>query len=604
MRRLARFVILRRWIVIALALVGVAAAGAFGGGVADKLSLGGFGDPDADSSQAADVLDEEFASSTADLVLVVTAGDGDVDSEGSNAAGLALTEAIEAEEGVTGVTSHWAIGLGELSPLRSTDGSQALLIAALEGDDDDLVERSGELSEEYTGEHDGLTVAVTGRGEVTRQVSEQSEADLQRAEAISLPVTLVALIIVFGSVVAALLPLLVGIVAVVGTFLVLTILTGFTDVSVFALNVTTAMGLGLGIDYSLFVVSRYREEQAAGHPMPAALAHTMQTAGRTVAFSAATVAISLAALLLFPIPYVQSFAYAGVAVVVLAAVSRHRRAARGARRARAPGREGQALPPAHPQRGRGPLAPPGHAGDGPPRPVRGGRHRRPPRAGRPVPDLETGTVDDRVLPESATSRAALDDLREDFGGRETAALTVVLPDGADPDALDAYAASLSGVPDVVRVDAITGSYQDGAQLAPAELIPDTSWPASGPRTGPTPRGSRSCPPWSPSRPRARPWWPTLRDVDAPGEVLVGGTSAELVDTKAAIADRLPYALGLIAVVDLRPAVLHGGQPAGARQGPGAQRPEPHRHLRGHGVDLPGGPPGRACSASRRPASST
>lgn len=164
------------------------------------------------------MLDEEFAAGTADLVLVVTADAGDVDADEATVAGLALTEAMAAEPGVSAVTSHWAIGLGELSPLRSGDGRQALLIAALEGADDEVVDRSGELSVAYTGERDGLVVAVTGLGEVTRQVSELSESDLRRAETLTLPIILLALIVVFGSLVAALLPLLVGIVAVIGTF--------------------------------------------------------------------------------------------------------------------------------------------------------------------------------------------------------------------------------------------------------------------------------------------------------------------------------------------------------------------------------------------------
>ncbi|HYF46038.1 MAG TPA: MMPL family transporter, partial [Acidimicrobiales bacterium] len=549
MRGLARFVILRRWVVIIVSVVAVAAAGAFGGGVADKLSLGGFGDPDAESSRAADVLADEFAASTADLVLVVTAEGGDVDGGGASEAGLALTEEIAAEEGVSGVVSHWGIGLGELSPLRSSDGSQALLVASLEGEEDDQVHRSGELSEEYSGERGPLSVQVTGRGEVTRQVSEQSESDLQRAEALSLPVTLIALVVVFGSLVAAFLPLVVGVVAVLGTFLVLTILTGFTDVSVFALNVTTAMGLGLGIDYSLFVVSRYREEQAKGHGMAAALSHTMQTAGRTVAFSAATVAISLGALLLFPIPYVQSFAYAGIAVVLLAALS------------------AIVLLPAvlaalGPRIEKGKLFHRDTHSEG-----EGLWHRQATRVmAHPIPyavvvtavllvlaipflDLKTGSVDDRVLPESASSRAALDDLRANFSGRETSAITVVLPAGAERDALDRYATELSSVDAVVRVDTLTGSYEGGAKIpgSDSEIVADLLARFEA-QDGSEATWLSVVPDVEPISAEGETLVEALRDVDAPSESLVGGTSAELVDTKGAIADRLPWAIGLIAVV--------------------------------------------------------
>ena len=546
MRRLARFVILRRWIVIAVAAFVVIAAGLFGAGVADRLSLGGFGDPSSESERALEILDEEFPSSTPDLVLVVTAAGGDVDDPGVVEVGEALTEDLAAEPGVTAALSHWSIGLGELSPLRSEDGTQALVFATLEGDESDVVHLSGELSETYSGERDGITVVATGRGEVTRQVSEQSEEDLQRAELLSAPIILAALVIVFGSLVAAFVPLVVGVVAVLGTFLVLTLLTGLTDVSIFALNITTAMGLGLGIDYSLFMVSRYREELAAGQPMEVALARTMQTAGRTVAFSGATVAISLAALLLFPVPYIRSFAYAGVAVVVLAAVS------------------SVVVLPAMlailgPRIDKGRLFKRREPG--------GLWHRQAVRVmKRPWPyilavtalllalagpflDLRTGSVDDRVLPETASSRAALDDIRAGFPGRESSALSIVLPGGAaDLDALTAYAIEVSALDDVARVDGVTGSFVDGEQLAPAELIPPDLLARFESAEDPEDTWLSAVPTVEPISSAGEELVGAVRAVPGPvDEVLVGGTSAQLVDTKAAISDRLPWAVGLVVV---------------------------------------------------------
>jgi putative drug exporter of the RND superfamily len=548
-RRLARFVILRRRAVIVAAGIAVVVAGVVGGGVADRLSLGGFADPSAESTKAADILDEEFPSSTADLVLVVTAPDGaEVDDPAVAEAGLALTDELAQEEGIVGVTSHWALGLGELSPLRSQDGHQALVLASVEGDDDELIEISGELSEEYTGEYEGgLVVAVTGRGEVTRQVSDLAEKDLQKAEALSAPITFVALIVVFGSLVAALLPLGVGIVAVLGTFLVLTLITAVTDVSVFALNIATAMGLGLGIDYSLFVVSRYREELAAGRSMEMAISRTMQTAGRTVAFSAGTVAVSLSALLLFPIPYMQSFAFAGIAVVVLAA-----------------GTAIVVLPAV--LAALGPRVEKGTLFRHRDSTGSGVWHRQAERVMRhpwpyvvvvvsfllvlaiPFRELRTGTVDDRVLPESASSRAALDDVRSGFSSRESAALSVVVPGAAaELEALDEYAIALSAVSGVERVDALSGSYQAGEQLATAEQLPpellsrfeaegDDTWLSVVP--GIEPIGAEGEQLVADVRAVTTPFEPTY----------VGGLSAELVDTKDAISARLPWAIGLIAVV--------------------------------------------------------
>ncbi len=175
-----------------------------------------------------------------------------------------------------------------------------------------------ELSPRYSGSRGPVTVRVGGFAEVFRQVNTQVEEDLLRGELLAFPIVLLLTVLVFGSVVAAGLPLVVGILAIVGTFLVLLVLSSLTQVSIFSLNLTTGMGLGLAIDYSLFVVSRYREELRAGRDPHNAVVRTVQTAGKTVAFSAVTVAISLSALLVFPLAFLRSFAYAGIGVSLLA----------------------------------------------------------------------------------------------------------------------------------------------------------------------------------------------------------------------------------------------------------------------------------------------
>ena len=147
------------------------------------------------------------------------------------------------------------------------------------------------------------------------------EEDLVRAESIAFPLTAIALVIVFGSVVAAGLPLAIGIVSVLGTFALLHLIALATDVSVYSINLTTAMGLGLAIDYSLFIVNRVREERRNGLDSDDAIVKAIATAGRTILFSALTVAASLAALLVFPLYFLRSFAYAGVAVVFCAAIA-------------------------------------------------------------------------------------------------------------------------------------------------------------------------------------------------------------------------------------------------------------------------------------------
>ena len=140
-------------------------------------------------------------------------------------------------------------------------------------------------------------------------------------ESIAVPLSFLVLVWVFGGLLAAALPVAVGLLAILGSMAVLRLITFSTDVSIFALNLTTAMGLALAIDYTLLIISRYRDELAEGADPNTALVRTMATAGRTVLFSATTVALSMAALVLFPMHFLKSFAYAGVATVAFAALA-------------------------------------------------------------------------------------------------------------------------------------------------------------------------------------------------------------------------------------------------------------------------------------------
>ena len=169
----------------------------------------------------------------------------------------------------------------------------------------------------FTRQTDLVTARIGGEAEVSRQIGLQAENDLRKAELLAAPFTFLALLFVFRGLRSAVLPLAVAAVAVAATFATLRALTAFTDVSIFSLNLTTALGLGLAIDYSLFILSRYREERANGRDPDLAMRRTLRTAGRTVVFSAATVAVSLASLLLFPMTYLRSYAFAGIAIVIL-----------------------------------------------------------------------------------------------------------------------------------------------------------------------------------------------------------------------------------------------------------------------------------------------
>jgi len=541
---LGRFVVRRRVAVLAAALLAMIVAGAVGGGVAKHLSGGGFDDPGAESTQAKRILARSFGTRNPNLVLLVTAADGSVDSPAAAAAGAALTRELAGEAGVSQAVSYWS--LGSPPPLRSNDGRQALVLATIGGSDDQVAKRIKDLSPRYT-RPDGtdVTVAVGGFAEVFRQISGQIEHDLARAETISLPIVLLLLVLVFGSVVAASLPLGIGGLAVVGTFLVLRVLASFTQVSIFALNLTTAMGMGLAIDYSLFVVSRYREELRRGLAPADAIGRSVQTAGRTVIFSSLTVAVSLAAMLVFPLAFLRSFAYAGIAVVALCAVGAV-----------------VVLPALLAVLGRRvdkwvlwrrPVKP---EGTGFWHRVAVAVMRRPVAVasavivvlvvlGAPFVRIAFGLPDDRNLPATASSRQVQDTIRTEFTSNEASALSVVAPGAGDPAArtsdLERYAAALSLAPGAARVDALTGSYAGGQQVAPPN---DASVRFAG-RDGTWFSVVPAVEPYSAAGERLV---KAVRAVPAPFPVKVAGASAELVDSKASLFGRMPLALGLIALV--------------------------------------------------------
>jgi RND superfamily putative drug exporter len=542
MKRLGDFVVRFRILVLVAGLVGFVLAGAFGGGVSESLSNGGFADPGAESVRAADLLESQFGVTDPAIVLIATAPGGSVDDPAAVEAGLALTAELGVEAGVSSASSYWS--LGEAAPLRSESGDRALVFATVAGDQGEMLTRSGELAAAYRGDHGGLDIAVAGQGPLFAEVQDTIETDLVRAETIAFPITAVLLVLIFGSLVAASLPLFIGGFAIVGTFLVLQILTGFTEVSIFALNLTTALGLGLAIDYSLFVVSRYREELAAGYEPKEAVSRTVQTAGRTVLFSAGTVAASLASMLVFNLAFLRSFGYAGIAVVALAALGAvvvlpsilallgHRVDRLKVRNVR-----------------------PAGTGTGIWHRIATGVMRRPwPVAtgavlllavlGTPFFGVQLGRSDDRVLPATTAVREAGDILRADFNSFEASPINVVAgaDAGSNAAAVAEYAATLSTLDGVSHVEAATGTYAGGVEVAAAGPA-NARFASAGGGTY-----LAVIPTVEPISPEGEALVNTIRNLDVPFDVLVTGGSADLVDTKASLFRSLPFAIGIIGVV--------------------------------------------------------
>jgi RND superfamily putative drug exporter len=543
--RVGRFSVSHRRAVLAATAVLVLAAAVVGGGVAKRLSTSGFFDPQSESSRADRLLDQRFHQGPPNLVLLVTPTAGrSVDDPAIAAAGVAVTRQLASERYVRRAVSYWT--LDSAPPLRARNGRSALVVATIAGNDDQVNKRVNTIADRFTFANPTITVAVGGQAQVFRQVGDQIEKDLLRAEAIAVPITLVLLVVIFGGLIAASLPLVTGLAVIFGGFLVLFVVSSMTSVSVYSLNLVTAMGLGLAIDYSLFIVSRYREELANGRDVEAAVVRTVQTAGRTVTGSAFTVAVSLAALLLFHLSFLRSFAYAGIAVSLLAAATAvvflpALLAVLG------PRVNALQLWTRHPK----------PVGQGVWHRVATTVMRRPiPIAavviavlvllGLPFLRINLGLPDDRVLPTTATSRQVQDHLRAQYSSNESAPLRVVASHAslttAGRQAIGGYAATLSRIRGVGRVDAATGSYIAGHEVpVPPQLT--QQFQSGGPGTW-----LSVVPTVEPESSAGETLVKAVRHTHPPASpVLVSGRSAQLVDSKASLFASLPWAGAWIAI---------------------------------------------------------
>lgn len=261
-----------------------------------NLKAGGYDDPTSTSARVTELLKTEFKSETPNVVLIADMPDY-VDSAASKKIGADLSEKLKTYDGVSEVSSYYT--LGNPPSLRSDDGKAVYFFVKSDANASET--KLGKIiSDELTGDFQGAKIYVAGFAAVSSSISEQISTDLAAAETIAVPITLVLLVFVFGSLVAAGLPMLVGGLAILGSFFFVWISTQITDTSIFAMNLITGMGLGLGIDYALLMVNRFREERAAGHSVDQAVIRTMTSAGRTVLFSGLTVAIVLASMFFFP----------------------------------------------------------------------------------------------------------------------------------------------------------------------------------------------------------------------------------------------------------------------------------------------------------------
>src|SRR4051794_24518447 len=451
LERLGHLVVRRRRATLVLFVLGLVAAGVLGSGVFSRLQAGGFTDPGSDSAKATQQLRDQFGVADPVAALAVVTPHG-LSADAGPA--TALVADLQKEPGVTRVVSWWTSGRPDALAGKDGRTGEVLVYSRADATDSQKGDLATRIVAGYGEGHaadGGLTVHVSGAPAINNAITDTITADLAKADSVAIPVTMVLLVLVFGGLIAAGLPFLVAAGAALGAFATLFAVTLVTDVSVFALNLVTGLGLGLGIDYALLIVNRFREQLAAGDDVESAVVRTVASAGRTVIVSGVTVATVLASLSLFPQYFLRSFAYAGIAVTLLAVLSAL-----------------IALPAV--------LALLGHRvnrlkvvrGDLAPRDTGLWATVAQRVLRSPVPVLVVvgglllalaapafgatfGQIDDRALPKDNPVAVASQILRDQFRGREGTPVDVVVPAGVGSAALASYAADLSRVDGIARV---------------------------------------------------------------------------------------------------------------------------------------------------------
>jgi uncharacterized membrane protein YdfJ with MMPL/SSD domain len=514
----------RRW-VVALSVAFVVFAGVWGTGVFAAMTGGGFEDPGSESSKAAAVAAQALGRNSADAVVLYRSDELTVDDPAFRSAAEKSLAAVPADL-LAQTTTYWATG----SPgLVSTDrhATYAVLQFADDVDDSDAI---AAIRDDV--QTPGLQTQIGGNAVVDQDINNRVSADIARAETISMPILLVLLVIIFGSFAAASLPLAIGVTAILGAFTALRAFALFTDVSIFAVNIVTITGLGLAIDYGLFVVSRFREEIRRQPDVETALARTMATAGRTVAVSGVTVAISVAGLLIFPQVFLRSMGFGGMSAVLIAMLAALTLlpALLGML---GPKVDALSVRPWLRRVFRRPPAVPADDTHGFWYRIAHAVMRRPVvitvvvtgvliALALPFLRVQFGGIDVRVLPADQESRIVAESIDNDFPPSTQGPITsiVTLPDAVDSPAgsaaLQSYVSAVAEVPGVDGAT-VTGAAGDTARVSVAY---------SG----------------DPVDKAARDLVQAVRDVPAPdgARVLVGGESATLADLLTSLGSLLPW----------------------------------------------------------------
>ena len=518
--KLGSAIVRRKKFIFALFVAAIIASGGIGSAVFGKLESGGYSDLNSDSAKAFEYLTDVFKVKEPVVVLVVETKNGLTNPE-SVAAATKLEQEIKSIPGVESTLSYWSAG-GAPS-LKSSDGNSAFLFIYSKSVEWEAIESLGEqVGKKYDGNYENLRIYASGTGVFASAINKKIADDIKLSEAISIPLTFILLVFVFGGLVASGMPLLVGVSAILGSFLVMYLLTLFTGVSIFALNLITGLGLGLGIDYSLLIVNRFREELHAGKSVDEAIKRTVSTAGKTVFYSGLTIVITLASLMLFPLMFLKSFGYAGVTVVIMAVLGSlvalpALLAILGKNIDKAVIRKSAITPKE----------------DG--RWAQTARFvmRRPLAVvvlslvflsilAAPIKNIVFSQVDSRVLPANNPAAFASKIISDRFPGQEGNPVEIVIPKGAlvQPE-VTKYISEVAKVDGIIRVSQ-PQIFGDDLRITAVHSMP--------PRTL-----------------KGESLIKDIREIKSPEGTLIGGIAADYADTQIGIAKTMPWALTWIAI---------------------------------------------------------
>jgi RND superfamily putative drug exporter len=517
---IAHLVVNKRKSTLILFILIVIVAGAIGSLAFSKLDSGGYSDPKSESAMAAKFLTANFHVKDPAVVLVVDAGKQNLTDAIVAASAAKLESEMRAIPGVTQTLSFWSAG--NSPSLMSRDGKAAFLLVYTSTTDFGRIEGIGKvIQKKFDGNFESLTVYTSGAGVIGSAINAKISKDLALAEAISIPLTFLLLAFVFGAMVASAMPLVIGVSAILGAFFLIYLFTLFTHVSIFALNLITGLGLGLGIDYALLIVNRFREELHAGKSVDEAVTTTVLTAGKTVFYSGLTVFVTLISLILFPLSFLKSFGYAGVSVVTLAVA-------------------GALIPLPAILAIIGKNVDKGVVRKSAIIPKSDGRWAATARfvMRRPIPvviislvvltiiaapikDIAFGQTDSRALPQSNRAAIGAQVIADRFPGQEGSPIEILIPGGTQKTAeVTSYLKLVSAVSGIVRVNPPQSNRED-LRVTAIQAMP-----------------SRTT--------LAEKVIHALRDIPAPSGTLIGGAAADFTDTQSGIAHTLPWALGWIA----------------------------------------------------------